>query len=169
MFKKLKAKLITRKEERTIQKNIKRIKKDILSCNRDLIISIINLLDNVEYWARNKKQVWLEDKIEVLTKNGIQCPKDLLNDVLGNNLILNETYQLKDFAILYKLLNNYLYNITKKLVGIDDEIITSVCFFDQEAYEEFLGRCYVYAMQVSQFSALIEQAKCYGIPTDVSE
>ena len=169
MFKKLKAKFIAKKEERTQKKNIKRIKKDILSCHRDLIISIINLLDNVEYWARNKKQVWLQNKVEVLTKNGIQCPKDILNDVLGQNLILNETFQLEDFAIVYRLVNNYLYNIVKKLAEIDDEIITSVCFFDQEAYEEFLGRCYVYAMQVSQFSSLIEQAKCYGIPTDVSE
>ena len=110
MFKKLKVKFIAKKEERTQKRNIKRIKKDILFCHRDLIISIINLLDNVEYWARNKKQVWLQDKVEVLTKNGIQCPKDILNDVLGQNLILNETFQLEDFAILYRLVNNYLYN-----------------------------------------------------------
>lgn len=56
MFKKLKAKFIAKKEERTQKRNIKRIKKDILSCHRDLIISIINLLDNVEYWARNKNK-----------------------------------------------------------------------------------------------------------------
>ena len=114
MFKKLKAKFIAKKEERTQKRNIKRIKKDILFCHRDLIISIINLLDNVEYWARNKKQVWLQDKVEVLTKNGIQCPKDILNDVLGQNLILNETFQLEDFAIVYRLVNNYLYNIVDK-------------------------------------------------------
>ena len=107
-----------------------------------------------------------------------------LNAIVGLSEIINKADILyfsggsTAFLINFFKKNKLLW-IIDEAIKRDDLIIAGVSagaimlssygLTDQEAYEEFLGRCYVYAMQVSLFSSLIELAICYGIHTDVSE